>query len=142
MGISVDGIAINSTCTTSTSNVYSVIDGAKEATRALLNSAANELPSEVLDHLEDVTITTTTDGTQIYFPCPFKETEAAVALKSIEACVVAAIADLRYGVQRRKIEIELEKTATFLFSTYIATISGLGKQDANVKSKLKGETVQ
>ena len=83
---------------------------------------------------------TATDGAQIYFPCPFKETEAAVALKTIEACAVAAIADLRYGEQRRKIEVNLEQTATFLFSTYIATIAGLGKQDPNVKSKLKGKS--
>ncbi|TVY59043.1 Succinyl-CoA--L-malate CoA-transferase beta subunit, partial [Lachnellula suecica] len=84
---------------------------------------------------------TATDGTQIYFPCPFKETEATVALKSIEACAVAAIADVRYGgggaSQRRRIEVNLERTATFLFSTYIATIAGLGKQNAGVKAKLK-----
>lgn len=120
------------------SKPYSVIDGSKEATQALKQLTSSELPSEILKHLEDVTYTTATDGTQIYFPCPFKETEATVALKSVEASVVAAIGDLRYGEQQRKIEIDLEKTATFLFSTYIATIAGMNKQHPDVKSKLKG----
>jgi hypothetical protein len=117
-----------------------VIDGTKKAIAALTKLAADQIPSEILRHLEDVTLTTATDGTQIYFPCPFKETEATVALKSVEASVVAAIAQLRYpnDSRRRKIEVDLERTATFLFSTYIATIAGLGKQDPNVKSKLKG----
>lgn len=116
---------------------YSVINGCEHATEQLRKAAGDQLPTEIIEHLQDVALATTTDGTQIYFPCPFKETEAAVALKTIEACAVAAIADLRYGEQRRKIEINLEQTATFLFSTYIATIAGLGKQDPNVKSKLK-----
>ncbi|KAF5873441.1 putative caib baif family enzyme protein [Botrytis fragariae] len=116
---------------------YSVINGSQEATRTLQQLVSSELPSEVLKHLEDVTYTTATDGTQIYFPCPFKETEATVALKSVEASVVAAIADLRYGEEKRKIEINLEQTATFLFSTYIATIAGMNKQHPDVKSKLK-----
>ncbi|KAF7937189.1 uncharacterized protein EAE98_001503 [Botrytis deweyae] len=116
---------------------YSVINGSQEATRTLQQLVCSELPSEVLKHLEDVTYTTATDGTQIYFPCPFKETEATVALKSVEASVVAAIADLRYGEQKRKIEINLEQTATFLFSTYIATIAGMNKQHPDVKSRLK-----
>jgi hypothetical protein len=120
---------------------YSVIEGAKQATQALLEVAGSELPSDVFKHIQNVTLTTNTDGTQIYFPCPFKETEATVALKWVEASLVAAIADLRYGAEKRKIEIDLEKTATFLFSTYIATIAGMGKQDPNVKSKLKGERI-
>ncbi|EMR89520.1 hypothetical protein ACHAPC_000895 [Botrytis cinerea] len=119
------------------STPYSVINGSQEATRTLQQLVSSELPSEVLKHLEKVTYTTATDGTQIYFPCPFKETEATVALKSVEASVVAAIADLRYGEQKRKIEINLEQTATFLFSTYIATIAGMNKQHPDVKSKLK-----
>ncbi|KAF7949210.1 hypothetical protein EAE96_008377 [Botrytis aclada] len=119
------------------STPYSVITGSEEATRTLQQLVSGELPSEVLKHLEDVTYTTATDGTQIYFPCPFKETEATVALKSVEASVVAAIADLRYGERKRRIEINLEQTATFLFSTYIATIAGLNKQHPEVKSKLK-----
>jgi hypothetical protein len=119
---------------------YSVLDGARKATQALRQLAADQLPPESFQYLDHVTLTTSTDGAQIYFPCPFKETEALVALKSVEASVVAAIAHLRFPQedQKRKIEIDLERTATFLFSTYIATIGGLGKQDPKVKSKLKG----
>ncbi len=119
---------------------YSVLEGSRKATEALQNLVADQLLPEFVEQLNDVTLTTATDGTQIYFPCPFKETEATVALKSVEASIVAAFANLRYpnGGQRRKIEVDLEQTATFLFSTYIATIGGLGKQDPNVKSKLKG----
>jgi hypothetical protein len=123
-----------------TSTRYSVLDGCKKATETLRKVAINQLPPELLQHLEDVTLSTTTDGTQIYFPCPFKETEATVALKSVEASVIAALAHLRYpnDDRKRRIVVDLERTATFLFSTYIATIGGLGKQDPNVKSKLKG----
>lgn len=119
---------------------YSVLEGSRKATEALQNLVADQLLPEFAEHLKGVTLTTATDGTQIYFPCPFKETEATVALKSVEASVVAALANLRYPNERqtRKIEVDLEQTATFLFSTYIATIGGLGKQDPNVKSKLKG----
>ena len=57
----------------------------------------------------------------------------------MEASVLAAIADLRYGKQERRIEVNMERTAAFLFSTYIATIGGLGKQDPDVKAKLKSD---
>jgi hypothetical protein len=119
---------------------YSVLDGSRIATEILRKVAGEQLLPEFLQHLQDITLTTATDGTQIYFPCPFKETEATVALKSVEASVVAALAQLRYPDEgeQRKIEVDLERTATFLFSTYIATVGGLGKQDPNVKSKLKG----
>ena len=57
------------------------------------------------------------------------------------ASAVAALAHLRFpnDTQNRKIEVDLERTATFLFSTYIATIAGMGKQDPDVKSKLKSK---
>ncbi|KAK0125115.1 hypothetical protein ONS96_008981 [Cadophora gregata f. sp. sojae] len=118
---------------------YSVLDGSRKATIFLRKVAGDQIPAEFAQHLEDVTLTTATDGTQIYFPCPFKETEATVALKSVEASAVAALAHLRFPNEttKRKIEVDLERTATFLFSTYIATIAGMGKQDPEVKSKLK-----
>ncbi|KAG9233979.1 CoA-transferase family III domain-containing protein [Amylocarpus encephaloides] len=118
-------------------DAYSVIEGAKEATASLQKAAGDQLPAGILKILKSVQLTTSTNGRRIYFPCPFKETEATVALKSIEACAVAAIANLRYGEQERKIEVNLESTATFLFSTYIATIAGRDKHDPEVKAKLK-----
>ena len=136
------GLAVNGYTNGIRTTPYSVIDGSKRATEALKTLAGNQLPPEILKHAREVTLTSAIDGTQIYFPCPFKETEATVALKSIEASAVAAIADLRYGNQNRKIEVDLEQTACFLFSTYIATIAGMGKQNPKVKSKLKGSSGQ
>ncbi|KAK2630317.1 hypothetical protein QTJ16_001137 [Diplocarpon rosae] len=118
---------------------YSVLDGSRKALDFLRRVAGDQIPPDFAPHLDEVTLTTATDGTQIYFPCPFKETEATVALKSVEASAVAALAQLRYsnGIPKRNIQVDLERTATFLFSTYIATIAGMGKQDPDVKSKLK-----
>lgn len=137
-------MAINGGHTTGVRSPYSVLEGSRAATQALQKLVGDQLLPEFAEHLKDVTLTTATDGTQIYFPCPFKETEATVALKSVEASVAAALADLRYpdDGRRRRIEVDLEQTATFLFSTYIATIGGLGKQDPNVKSKLKGAGIK
>jgi hypothetical protein len=118
---------------------YSVIYGAKQALKDLRSLLGDQIPPEVDSHLERVSISTCSDGHKIYFPCPFKENEAAAALKAVEGAVVAAIADLRYGAQKRKIDINLEKTAAFLFSTYIATIGGLGKGNPGVMSKVKGK---
>ena len=133
-------VAVNRHTNSERNAPYSVIDGAKRATAEALDKVGNQLPADTLRHIGDVVLVTATDGSQIYFPCPFKETEAIVALKSIEACAVAAIADLRFGEKKRSIKIDLEKTAAFLFSTYIATIGGIGKQDLNVKAKLKGDS--
>lgn len=133
-------MTVNGGITNGIRSPYSVLEGSRKATQALQKLVADQLLPEFAEHLKEVTLETATDGTQIYFPCPFKETEAVVALKSVEASVVAALANFRYpnAKPRRKIEVNLEKTATFLFSTYIATISGLGKQDPKVKAKLKG----
>jgi hypothetical protein len=81
----------------------------------------------------------TSEKDMIYFPIPFKETETTAALKGIEALVASALANLKYGEQARKIEINLEHTTCFLFQTYLSTIDGLGKYDAGIKAKLKGE---
>lgn len=132
----------NTGCQNALCAPYSVLDGSAKATEYLRQVAGAQIPPEFAPHLEEVSLTTATDGTQIYFPCPFKETEATVALKSVEAAAVAALAQLRYPDDNatRKIEVDLERTATFLFSTYIATIAGMGKQDSDVKSKLKGKS--
>lgn len=132
---------------------YSLLRGAQNALCSLLAATTNQIPSEVKKHLQHVNFHTASSATStsdtsspspsdtdgLYFPCPFKETEAAAALKAVEASAVAAIADLRYGEKKRKINIDLERTAAFLFSTYIATIGGLNKGHPKVKGKLKGE---
>lgn len=117
---------------------YSATDGARRALEALKCLAASQLPPEVRGHLDNVVFSAYYADNGTYFPCPFKETEAAAALKAVEASAVAAIADVRYGCQKRKLDVNLERTAAFLLSTYIATIGGLRKGDPDVRAKLKG----
>jgi hypothetical protein len=119
---------------------YAVVRGARQALEDLRRFIGNQLPPEADCHLGQVTFSTSSDGHTIYFPCPLKENEAAAALKAMEASAVAAVADLRFGAQKRKIDVNLEKTAAFLFSAYVSTIGGMGKGDPGVKSKLKGES--
>lgn len=121
-----------------TNGPYSILSGVKEAIEALKKAAGSQLPLEIKEHLGDVIFNKTVGSDGLYFPCPFKETEAGAALRAVEASAAAAIADIRYGKQTRKLVIDLEKTAAFMFSTYIATIGGLGKADPKVKTLLKG----
>ena len=93
------------------------------------------LPEDIESKLNDLTFTTSHD--RVYFPIPFKETETTAALKAIEALVASSIADLKFGKQKRAIEINLEQTTCFLFQTYLSTIDGLGKYSEGVKLKLK-----
>lgn len=95
------------------------------------------LPGDVESLARNVEFTS--DRDMIYFPIPFKETETTAALKGIEALVASALADLKYGKQARKIEIDLEQTTCFLFQTYLSTIDGMGKYDAGIKAKLKSK---
>lgn len=120
---------------------YSLLCGASDALTALNKTTTSQLPEELKVILQQVTFHTASDVNNdgLYFPCPFKEIEATAALKAVEASAVAAIADFRYGKRDRKITVNLESTAAFLFSTYIATIGGLRKGDPKVKAKLKGE---
>ena len=72
------------------------------------------------------------------FPCPFKQTEAIGALKSLEAGLAVAIADSIYGRDgEREAEVDLRLASCFLFSTYLATIGGYGKADPESKAFLK-----
>ena len=96
------------------------------------------LPENLEDLAKNIEFTSEKDI--IYFPIPFKETETAAALKGIEALVVTALANLKYGESARKVDINLEQTTCFLFQTYLSTIDGLGKFDAAVKAKLKRTT--
>ena len=74
-----------------------------------------------------------------YFPIPFKESETTAALKALEGCVAAALANTCDRPHRnRGIHISLEKTTAFLFQAYLAKIGGLGKLDKTVRRLLKG----
>lgn len=96
------------------------------------------LPTELNELAKNLQFTSEHDT--IYFPIPFKETETVAALKGIEALVAAALANLKYGQQKRKVEINLEQTTCFLFQTYLSSIDGLGKYDPGIKPKLKSES--
>lgn len=119
---------------------YSVTEGAAAALKTLLAATHRQLPSDFIGHLQDVSFvspsTAAPDG--VFFPCPLREQEAAAAIKALEACAAAAIADLRYGAKARAVEVDLTKTACFLISAYMSTIDGMDKTHEGVKSKIPG----
>ena len=69
----------------SSATTYSVVSGARQALKDLRSLVGDQIPPEVNSHLDRVSISTCSDGHKIYFPCPFKENEAAAALKAVEA---------------------------------------------------------
>lgn len=118
-----------------------------EETRRLLDQIVKLYPTDtkslvpqVYKQLLNVNFKSTRDLP--YFPIPFKETETASALKGIEGITAAALATLKSEAQTREhgVTVDLEKTTAFLFQAYLATVGGLGKLDAQVKSFLKGTT--
>lgn len=117
---------------------YSLQDGAACALKDLLNRTRHEIPDEVIAKTHEVKFHSIEGDGRISTPCPFKETEAVSALKAVEAASVAAIADLRYGAESRKITIDLERAICFLFAAYICEIDGMNKAHPDVKSKLIG----
>jgi len=119
-----------------------VADGASAALQALLASCHAQLPAPCLKHVQNVHFTSSSpSGEAVFFPCPLKEQELVAATKALEACLAAAIADLRYGSERRLIEVDVDKTACFLMSAYLTTVDGMDKADAAVKHKIPGETL-
>ena len=123
-----------------TSTKYSLQAGTKCALQSLLHRASKQIPAEIRSHTSEV-IFSSSGGNQVYFPCPFKETEAASALKAVEASAATAIADIRYGRKKRKIDVDLERASCFLFAAYLSTIDGMDKGNMNGKSKLKGRLI-
>lgn len=94
------------------------------------------LPSSFADIKKNVVFKSHFD--RVYFPMPFKETETASALKGIEGGVACALAELKTGQRDGKVTVDLEKSTSFLFQSYLATVGGLGKLDKGVRAKLKG----
>ncbi|OLN94012.1 Formyl-CoA:oxalate CoA-transferase [Colletotrichum chlorophyti] len=119
-----------------TAPCYSVKEGSEGALASLITACQRQLPAEFVEHLRNVAFTTPL-GDAVFFPCPLKEQEATASIKALEGMAAAAIADLRYGFQpRRKIEIDVARTACFLISAYLTTIDGMDKGHPNVKSKV------
>jgi hypothetical protein len=117
---------------------YSMLAETHKALEKLLQLANNQLPSECIELITAAEFTTSNPGTPD-FPCPVKETEAAGALKAVEAGVAAAIANLRLGEQKRKIVVDLERASCFLFSAYVAAVGGYEKGNPKSRALLKGE---
>jgi hypothetical protein len=117
---------------------YTLLNGTRSALEQLLERAKGQLPEDCLAHVAQVQFTTANTGSP-YFPSSLKQTEAISALKGVEASVAASIANLRDGSCPRTIKIDMERASAFLFSTYLATVGGMGKAHPKVKKLLKGE---
>ena len=119
---------------------YSTVNEANIQFQILLSDTSLKLPEALNYHAKHVVFTASPYAELPLFPCPFKQMEAVAILKALESSIAAAIADLRYGAQKRKIVVSLEKCARYLMSAYICTVDGMGKLDPNVKPKLKSMT--
>ncbi|KAI1082297.1 CoA-transferase family III [Whalleya microplaca] len=116
---------------------YSVGEGSEAAFKALWHSAKSELPSEFLQYVQHVLFSRhSPTGDMACFPCPLREQEAAAALKALEGCAAAAIADVRCMKRGQKISVNLETVTCFLMSAYITNIDGLDKSSPKVKEQI------
>jgi hypothetical protein len=132
-----DGTTSTNGHRTNSRGLYSLSEGTKKARQTLLSQLRGEIPTEILGLIDGVGFKNQNQSLPL-FPCPFKETEAIGALKSVEAGLAAAIADSIHGRKRqRKTEVDLGLASCFLFSTYLATIGGYGKADPRSKVFLK-----
>ena len=114
---------------------FSVLESTEKAIRTLVEDPLLPIPREVKALISKITFTN--ESEPILLPCPFRELEAAAALKTIEAAVANAIGKLRFGYEQ-EVLIDLQHATLFLLMAYISTVDGLGKQDKGVKAKLKG----
>ena len=110
---------------------YSTLESTWKAIHTLLDETS--LPSDITSL---VSRTTFTNESPPILPCPFRQLEAAAALKAIEAAVANALGKLRYGYEQ-DVTIDLQHATLFLFSTYLATVDGMGKQHPGIRAKLK-----
>lgn len=121
---------------------YSLQREIKSALQHLLQTANGLVPLEVTNHLRNVVFESEDHNDDIGLPCALKETEAITALKAVEASTVAAISNLRFGIDKRDTKISIERATCFLFAAYLSTVDGMAKRDPNVKSKLKGKLLE
>ncbi len=115
--------------------------GASAAFKSLCGACEDYLQGSWLaGHVQNVHFKPSPSGKAVFFPCPLKELEAVAALKALEACLAAAIADQRYGREQRHIEVDMDRAACFLMSAYLCTVDGMEKGHPGVQRKLPGET--
>lgn len=119
---------------------YSISSGARAALQALVAACRLQLPRAFEEYVDAVSFSSSSPtGDQPCIPCPLREQECASALKALEGCASAALADLRYGTkQSRTIGVDSLKTTAFLMSAYITTLDGMGKAHPKIKYRLPG----
>ncbi|KAI3336883.1 CoA-transferase family III [Xylariaceae sp. AK1471] len=116
---------------------YSVGEHARHALKTLLQASPSELPVEFFRYVQDVVFDNySITGDSVCLPCPLRQQEACAALKALEGCAVAAIADLQRKEGRRKITVNVERVTCFLLSAYITTLDGLGKSNPKISRRL------
>ncbi|KAI1164058.1 CoA-transferase family III [Nemania serpens] len=116
---------------------YSVGENARRALEILLRASQPDLPIEFMRHVRDVAfVHGPAAGDSVCLPCPLRQQEACAALKALEGCAVAAIADLQRQERRREITVNLGRVTCFLMSAYITTLDGLDKSDPKISHRL------
>ncbi|KAI1777912.1 CoA-transferase family III [Hypoxylon cercidicola] len=119
------------------STPWSVSEGSRDAFGLLCKSTETEVPDEFLQYIGRVVFRNGSDsGDTVCFPCPLREQEAMAALKALEGCAAAALADIRGPKREREIGVTLEHVASFLMSTYITNIDGLDKCSPEAKERI------
>lgn len=121
---------------------YSVIHGAHAALKKLIESCGNAVPAEFVQYQTKITFSSPSSKDRVLFPCPLKEQDAIAAIKALEACAAAAIADLRWHKKKegRQIKVDLNKSACFLMSAYLTTVGGMDKTDPRVKRYIHSQS--
>jgi hypothetical protein len=114
---------------------FSTLESTQRAIQILLDDPLLPIPEEAKLLIPK---TTFTNESSPILPCPFRQLEAAAALKAIEAGVANAIGKLRLG-QEQNVSIDLQHATLFLFMAYLTTVDGMGKLDPGVRAKLKGD---
>ncbi|KAI1823565.1 CoA-transferase family III [Xylaria intraflava] len=116
---------------------YSVSKNVHDAIEIFLQASRSELPAEFCQYIHDVEFDgRSTTGDSVCLPCPLRQQEACAALKALEGCGVAAIADLQRKEDCRKITVNLERVTCYLMSAYITTLDGLDKSNPKISSRL------
>ncbi|KAI1492158.1 CoA-transferase family III [Biscogniauxia mediterranea] len=118
---------------------YTVSQGAHTALEALIQSSKSELPAEFLHYVQDIIFAKPSlTADTVCLPCPLLQQETCAALKALEGCATAAIANLRYSKHegRRDIVVNLERVTCFLMSAYVITIDGLDKCNPKTRMRL------
>lgn len=120
---------------------YSVKHAASRTLTSLLAACEQHLPSGYLQHLQHITFTSSSQALADapLFPCPMREQEATAAVRALEGIAAAAIANLRYGTQPRRISVDVSQVGSYLMSAYMTTLDAMDKGHPEVRHRIPGE---